>query len=119
MAEQTDVTAVTQTENRFKTVTLSTPIIRGTTSITKLNIRKPKAGQLRGGITLQDILTTDVTAMLKLIPRVTDPPLLDDESDNLEPDDFSEICGTIRGFFMTKAEHAAIDALMAEHRPKT
>lgn len=119
MADQTDIAAVTEPQNRFKTVTLSTPVVRGETTIDKFNIRKPKAGELRGGITLQDILTTDATAMLKLIPRLTDPPLREDEADNLEPDDFSEICGVIRGFFMTKAEHAAIEALMSEHRPRT
>lgn len=119
MADQTDIAAATEPQNRFKTVTLSTPVVRGETSIEKFNIRKPKAGELRGGITLQDILTTDASAMLKLIPRLTDPPLREDEADNLEPDDFSEICGVIRGFFMTKAEHAAIEALMSEHRPRT
>lgn len=119
MAEQTDVAAATAPQNRYETVTLNTPIIRGETSLEKVNIRKPKAGELRGGITLQDILTTDATAMLKLIPRVTDPPLRAEEADNLEPDDFAEICGTIRGFFITKMEREAIEAMMAEHRPRT
>lgn len=118
MAEQTDVAAATAPQNRFKTVTLNTPIVRGDTSIVTLNIRKPKAGELRGGITLQDVLTTDATAMIKLIPRVTDPPLRPDEVDNLEVDDFAEICGTVRGFFMTRAEHEAVEAMMAEHRPR-
>lgn len=109
---------VTQTQRTFETITLGTPIVRGETSIEKINIRKPKAGELRN-LTLQDILSTDVTALLKLIPRVTDPPLNQTEADNLEPEDLSEIGGTIRGFFMTKMELQAIDLLMAEHRPKT
>lgn len=117
MADQTDVTAATAPKNRFETVTLSEPIMRGETRIEKLNIRKPKSGELRN-LSLQDILGTDVTAMLKLIPRVTDPPLTQPEADDLEPEDLAEICGTIRGFFMTKTELAAIEALMAEHRPR-
>lgn len=119
MAEQIDVAAATEPKNRFKSVTLENPILRGETKITVVNVRKPKAGQLRGGITVQDILTTDVGAMLKLIPRLTDPPLHEDEVEDLESEDFAEIAGTIRGFFMTKAERDAIEALMAEHRPRT
>lgn len=119
MAEPTDIADATAPQNRFSTVTLNTPIVRGEISISTVNVRKPKAGELRGGITLQDILTTDATAMLKLIPRVTDPPLRPDEADNLEVDDFAELCGTIRGFFMTTAEKDAIQAMMAEHRPRT
>lgn len=118
MAEQSDIAAATQPKNRFETVTLGTPIVRGETSIEKINVKKPKAGELRN-LTLQDILSTDVTALLKLIPRVTDPPLTQVEADNLEPEDLSEIGGTIRGFFMTKMELQAIETLMAEHRPKT
>ncbi len=107
-----------ETTTRFQTVTLSTPIIRGEQSIEAINIRKPKAGELRN-LNLQDILQTDVTAMLKLIPRVSDPPLTDVEADNLEPEDLAEIGGTIRGFFMTRMEKQAIEAMLAEHRPKT
>ncbi len=107
-----------ETTTRFQTVTLSTPIIRGEQSIDKINIRKPKAGELRN-LDLQDIIQTDVTAMLKLIPRVTDPPLNDFEADNLEADDFSQIAGTIRGFFTTPMERQAMEAFLAEHRPKT
>ena len=107
-----------EAKNRFETITLSEPIRRGETAIGAINIRKPKSGELRG-LTLQDVLTTDISAVLKLIPRVTDPPLTQDEVDNLEPEDLAEIGGTIRGFFMTKAERQAIAMLIAEHQPKT
>ncbi|KQM21936.1 phage tail assembly protein [Novosphingobium sp. Leaf2] len=118
MADQSDIAAATEPRNRFSTVTLGTPIVRGSTTIEQLTIRKPKAGELRN-LTLQDIISTDVTALLTLIPRISEPPLLADEVNDLEPEDLSEIGGTIRGFFMTKAEQAAIEALMAQHRPTT
>lgn len=119
MADQTDTPPTVAAPNRFATVALEHPILRGETKIESLNVRKPRAGELRGGITLQDILTTDATAMLKLIPRLTDPPLTPPEADALEPEDFAELAGTIRGFFITKGERAAIEALIAEHTPKT
>ena len=117
MTQQSDI-PVTEPKSRFETVTLSEPIVRGETRIETLNIRKPKSGELRG-IALQDILGTDISALLKVIPRVSEPPLTQDEADNLEPEDLAEIGGTLRGFFMTKAERQAIEALIAEHRPKT
>ena len=119
MADQTGTPPAAATANRFSSVTLVYPIIRGETKIESLTVRKPKAGELRGGITLQDILTTDASAMLKLIPRLTDPPLTQPEADALETEDFSELAGTIRGFFITKMERDAIEALIADHAPKT
>jgi len=118
MAEQTDVAAATEPKNRFQTVPLTSPIARGETQIETLTLRKPKAGELRN-LNLQDILQTDVTAMLKLIPRISDPPLTEVEADNLEAEDLAEIGGVIRGFFMTQLEKAAMEAMLAEHRPKT
>lgn len=107
-----------ENRNRFQTVTLSEPIVRGETRIETLTLRKPRAGELRG-LNMQEVLTSEVTALLKLIPRVTDPPLTRDEAENLEADDFAEIGGTIRGFFMTRAEHQLVEKLVAEHQPKS
>lgn len=117
MAEQTDVTAVTE-KKRFETVTLEEPIVRGRTTITEITLRKPKGGELRN-LNLQDILQTDVTAMLKLIPRISNPPLTQDEADDLEAPDLATLAGTIRGFFMTKTEERLLEAMLAEHTPKT
>lgn len=103
---------------RFETVTLSDPIKRGETLIDTLTIRRPRTGELRG-LDVQDILNTQVVAMLTLIQRVTEPPLTGDEANNLDPADFAEIAGTIRGFFMTKAEKSMIDAVIEHYQPKT
>jgi hypothetical protein len=113
-----DADIPTETANRFETVKLSTPIVRGELTIATLILRKPRAGELRN-LSMRDILTSDVTALLTLIPRVSAPPLTSHEVDELEADDFTEITGAIRGFFMTKAEISAVEALIAEHQPKT
>lgn len=113
-----EIAAATEPKNRFETVTLSESIVRGETSIAALNIRKPKSGELRN-LNLQDILVSDVTALLKLIPRITEPPITPAEADQLEPEDLAEIGGTIRGFFMTKMERQAVETMIAEHQPKT
>lgn len=102
----------------FETVKLSLPISRGETSIDSLNIRRPRSGELRG-LSLQDIMTTDIVAMLTLIPRVSEPSLTPDEVNNLDPADLSEIAGAIRGFFMTTGEKRVLEAMAAQYQPKT
>ena len=101
-----------------ETVTLSDPIVRGDTKIEKIALRKPRAGETRG-LSLQDILTTDITALLTLIPRISEPPLTADEADRLDPADLAEIGGTIRGFFMTAGEKKALEMMIAEQQPRS
>ena len=103
---------------KFATVDLMEPIERGERTIEQLTLRKPTAGELRG-LTLADVIGLDITALLKLIPRISDPALTDDDCQNLDVGDLTEIGGTIRGFFMTKAERQMINAMIAEHQPKT
>lgn len=107
-----DIAAAAAPKNRFETVPLEHPIVRGETRIESLNIRKPMSGELRG-LGMPEILNSDVVAMITLIPRVTEPPLTHDEANNLEPDDFAMIVGTIRGFFYTAAEKTALQQFFA------
>lgn len=103
---------------RFETVTLIEPIKRGDLAIEKINLRKPRAGEMRG-LTLQELISSDVSAILKVIPRISDPVLTPDECDKLDLADLTEIGGAIRGFFMTKGERQMLEAMIAEHQPKT
>lgn len=106
------------TEPTFASVTLATPLVRGETTIDSLRLRKPRAGELRG-LSLQDVITSDITTLLTLIPRISEPPLTGPEADALDPADLAEIGGTIRGFFMTAAERQVLEAMVAEQRPRT
>ncbi|MEC8035955.1 MAG: phage tail assembly protein [Pseudomonadota bacterium] len=108
----------TAAANRFVTITLAEPIRRGETTIEKLTLRKPKSGELRG-LSLRDILSSDITATMEIIPRISDPILIKDEVEDLDAEDLAEIGGVIRGFFMTAAEKKAIELYIADHQPKT
>jgi len=88
-------------------ITLSTPLARASGEVTSVTLRKPSAGELRG-LTLQDIMQSDVNAMIALIPRVAQPFITADEVAQLDPSDFSEMAGTIVGFFYTPAQKAMI-----------
>lgn len=108
----------TSKANAFETVDLVEPITRGDITIDKLTLRKPKAGELRG-LTLSDVIGLEISAILKLVPRISEPALTDGECQNLDPADLTEIGGTIRGFFMTRGERQMLDAMIAEQQPKT
>ena len=84
-----------------KTVTLDTPIQRGDTIITEVQLRKPKAGEMRG-LNMADVLQMDVNALTKLLPRITTPILSEVEIGNMDPADFVQLGSEVGGFLMTK-----------------
>lgn len=111
MTTETQSPATSATTSRFSDpIELVEPIVRGETQITSLILRKPKAGELRG-LTLQDLLTTDVSTIITLVPRISDPILTDVEARDLDPADLAQIGGAIRGFFLTPAERALIERM--------
>src|SRR3546814_12194013 len=65
-----DAVAPADTNRNFVTVTLDDPITIGETVIDKVTLRKPKAGELRG-LTLDDLITSDIDTLLKLMPRIS------------------------------------------------
>lgn len=113
-----ETAAPPDTATKFETVALSSPIQRGETTISSITLRKPRAGELRG-LNLQELINCDIAAILKMIPRISEPVLTAPECDNLDPGDLTEIGGTIRGFFMTAAERQVLETMLAEHQPKT
>lgn len=89
------------------TVTLVEPIARDSGAVSSLTLRKPKAGELRG-IKLQELMVCDVSTVLTVLPRISDPFITDVEAANLSTEDIAEIAGAVLGFFMTPAQKALI-----------
>lgn len=85
----------------IETVEFDTPIIRGKLTISEVNINKPKTGALRG-LSLSDLLKVDVDTIIKLVPRVSTPPLTEHEVAALDPADFLSISTAVVGFFASK-----------------
>jgi len=100
------------------TISLAEPIRRGEQVITAIDLTKPKGRALRG-LALQDLMRTDIVALLTLIPRISNPPLTAPEVDNLGADDLAEIGGVVRGFFMSSSERKMMTAMIEEFAPKT
>jgi len=90
---------------KFVSYTLDAPIVRGEHAVTELRIRKPTPGDCRG-LKLSDLGNGDVTALIKLLPRITDPVLTEQEAALLDLADMAEIAGIIVDFLFTKARRA-------------
>jgi hypothetical protein len=86
-------------------VTLEAPIARGKTAITTGQLRKPKAGELRG-LLLTDLLQMKVDALALLLPRISTPTLTKPEIDALDPVDLIALGGEAIGFFLSKGQKA-------------
>lgn len=104
-----EIAAPTKNPN-VATVTLDTPILRGSQTITEVTLRKPLSGELRG-VALTDLLQMDVLALRKVLPRITNPSLTDHEIGNMDPADLVDCAGKVAVFLLKKsAREAVLDA---------
>lgn len=83
-------------------IDLDVPIVRGDTTIERIELRRPKAGELRG-VKLADVLQMDVAALTTIIPRISQPTLTEAEVANLDPADFTQMGGAIAGFLLPRS----------------
>ena len=92
----------------FRTVSLDTPIMKGETLIDTLQLRKPRAGEMRG-LSLVDLGQLKVDALTKIVPRIAVPTITEADVADLDPADLLAIGTEIGGFLLQKSHHA--DAL--------
>jgi hypothetical protein len=93
----------------LKTITLDTPITRGSSTITEVNLRKPTAGELRG-VSLASLMQMDVTELTKVLPRITQPTLTDAELAQLDIADLTQFATEVTGFLLPKALRGSLSA---------
>lgn len=84
------------------THTLDTPLVRGNQTITSITLRKPKSGELRG-VSLSDLVSLDVVALSKVLPRISSPMLTETDVAGIDPADLVQLGGIFAGFLMPKA----------------
>ncbi|MGY2155754.1 phage tail assembly protein [Pseudomonas tolaasii] len=84
------------------TVTLDTPIRRGTTTIESITLRKPNSGELRG-VSLVELLQMDVASLIKVLPRISTPSLTVVEVAGMDPADLLALSSKISGFLLQKS----------------
>ncbi|MFC3581097.1 phage tail assembly protein [Sphingomonas hylomeconis] len=88
-----------------RTVTLDTPIVRGTETIDSVSVRKPGSGELRG-LTLMALSQLDYAALETLLPRITSPVLHKADIIALDPADLMQLGGEVMDFLLPKAAKA-------------
>jgi len=104
-------TAAAAAKQKIEEIPLEQPIARGKTTIDTLLLRKPQAGELRG-LQLDMIVQGDVNSIIVLLPRITAPPITPNEAEAMDAADLLACGAAIKGFFMTKAEQAAMARFM-------
>ncbi|WP_338616475.1 phage tail assembly protein [Pigmentiphaga sp. CHJ604] len=90
-------------------ITLDTPVVRGKTTIKSVELVRPTAGQLKG-ISLVELAQLNADALVKLLPRITVPPLLAHEAAALGAPDLMAFGIEVASFLMSKSEKAAVQA---------
>lgn len=83
-------------------VVLESPISRGDVVIAQVELMKPTAGALRG-VRLADLASSDVDALLMVLPRITMPSLTKAECNALDPVDLIALGGKVIGFLSAKS----------------
>ncbi|WP_022955759.1 phage tail assembly protein [Perlucidibaca piscinae] len=96
-----DQQAQTESMKNPNLVTLDEPLQRGTLLITEIEVRKPKAGALRG-LQLVDVLRMDVDALRVLLPRITTPALTAQDVLELDPADLLQLGAKVSDFLLPK-----------------
>ncbi|WP_421684482.1 phage tail assembly protein [Stutzerimonas urumqiensis] len=90
-------------------IVLEQPIKRGESSISEITLRKPAAGELRG-LKLADLINGDVNATIRLVPRISQPTLTEQEVAALDVADLLGCADAIAGFLQKTGNSAASPA---------
>lgn len=90
-----------------ETIELDEPVIRGEQEIRTVQLRKPRAGELRG-ISLQALAEMDVSALQRLLPRITLPSLTANEVAALDLADITAMGVKVSTFLLKKADRESL-----------
>lgn len=88
-------------EREIKTVTLETGFKRGNDIIKSVDLRKPTTGDLRG-IRLFELAQMEVDSLIKVLPRITIPSMIEAEIRQMDPADFLLLAAEVAGFLSPK-----------------
>ena len=101
MTEHTEATVAALPRTPTETVELDSPIQRGKTTVTEIQVRKPKSGALRG-VSLSDVIQMDVQALTRVLPRITEPALTEPELRDMDPADLFQLGNVVSNFLLPK-----------------
>ncbi|KLR66122.1 phage tail assembly protein [Enterobacter hormaechei] len=91
-----NINEINETENS-NIVILDNPVMRGEQKIEQVTVTKPNAGTLRG-VSLASLASSDVDALIKVLPRMTYPALTEHEIARLDASDLMQFAAEVIGF---------------------
>lgn len=83
-------------------IDLDQPLKRGETEINSVTLRKPLSGELRG-VNLTDLLQMDVSALVRVVPRISEPTLTEQEVQAMDPADLFQIGSAVSVFLLPRS----------------
>lgn len=86
-------------EGYFARIPLRKPVKRGDTTVSSILLREPDGVALMG-IELFDLMRMNTTEIVKLLPRITEPPLITEEVKLMGGQDLFEVGQEIAGFLL-------------------
>ncbi len=90
-------------------IALSLPVKRKDEDITEVRIRRPGASELRG-LQMRPLIQGDVDQMIRLLPRITMPNLLEAELEPMNSEDFSALVNQAVYFLLPPSARSQVDA---------
>ena len=106
LPKETTVTDTDPTKPANVTINLDFPFTRGDETIAKVQVRRPRTGELRN-LNIADLVQMNVTATSTLLPRITSPRLTAQEVADLDPADFTQFGMEVMDFLLPKATKQA------------
>jgi len=82
------------------TITLKVPLKIGNKAVPEFNLRRPRAGDLRG-VKLYDLLQSDVESLAKVTGRISEPMVSEQAVYDMDPLDIAELANQMSAFFVT------------------
>lgn len=87
--------------NETVKVKLDEPIKRGEQVIKEIELRRPRAGALRG-LSLMNVANMEVATLIKLLPRISNPALTEHDVQNMDPADLTALGVEVASFLPQK-----------------
>ena len=86
-------------EGYFARVPLRRPVVRGESKVTSILLREPNGTALMN-VELFDLMRMNTTEIIKVLPRISEPPLLADECKAMGGPDLFEVGQEIAAFLL-------------------
>lgn len=80
-------------------IKLEKPLKRGDAEVAEIALHKPNAGSLRG-VSLHECINMNTDAIVRVIPRISDPKITEAEMQRIDPSDLVQMGAALANFML-------------------